>query len=255
MIPELLSYRRNPARCIEQIAEANEIVFFGTIVFLKYLKLGLRKPDSFRRVTVIVSDTCMIKNKNHVNNELLKIRNLNLLVMPDLIKYIMKGMKYRAYYQHIPKIYDVEKTGLFCHSPGLKLADDLKGTKFIQRSLIELGYPLTVLSGLSWIDCRIEKAKHKYFIDQIVDTKTYTGGIGKSGLEAMLSGCLTFSSGNVPDSTIPKPPVIWVNPGNFKNAVKMYLNDQKLYIEKVNKQRSWAERFTGKDYVLNLILS
>ena len=198
---------------LDELYNAKHLYLFGAMG-LKYLLNILpiiNKNLSDYKVTFFITDWWYIKDKK-LNNDtiyktLLTVKELEILVMPDLAPYVKKdSLSFRPYYQHLPfEMKDnISKYDNFTvvHSPGLKRSSDHKGTSIIEAVCKDLNVKLIVIENSTWNECIEIKKKGHIFIDQIItdkvrkeiDYKDYYGGVGKSGLEAMKCGILTIVS-------------------------------------------------------------
>ena len=260
MITNLVLYNQNKKKALTFLNEAEHIIVFGCIslykLFFMIRRSELKKLSDYKQITLILSDTTFIKQRHYFNSYIRNAGNIRVLIMPDLVPYLDKRTEFNYYYQYLavePKSYEKTKELSISHSPGLKYAEDAKGTQFIMNTL--KNYNLKVLCNMPWYECIEKKSESHIFIDQMVDTHSYKGGLGKSGLEAMLLGCLVITSGTKPlaTSNFQPPPVLFINPADLKSTVDYYI----LHLDKMNelikKQLKWANRYLTLDYVLNNI--
>ena len=81
------------------------------------------------------------------------------------------------------------------------------------------------------------------------------GGIGKSGLEAMLLKSLTFTSGEKISSNIEVAPYIKVNSQDeLYDKLLYYKKNTKIAKEIVERQYRWAIKYTNPNYLANEII-
>jgi len=111
--------------------------------------------------------------------------------------------------------------------------------------------------------CIALKATSHIFIDQVIYKNpqvpqsrwghkiTYNGGLGKSGIEAMLMGICTITGGVEPDTSewFPSPPVIWTSYDDFNMDMKRLIEDPDYRIKKAEDQKKWAEKYTSAEFV------
>jgi hypothetical protein len=84
----------------------------------------------------------------------------------------------------------------------------------------------------------------------------YYGGLGKSGLEAMLYGCLTITTG-YPAKTephFPPPPVLYIHPSQLRDTIDHYLFYEDERNELISLQQQWAQTYLSAGFVANNIL-
>lgn len=273
--PNLYSYLYHKKLVLNELYHAKHLFIFGAMG-LKYLLniLGsIKKKLSDYKVTFFITDWWYIKDKKINNDTIYKalknVKELENLVMPDLVPYVKRdGLSFRPYYQHIPiKMKDnISKYNEFTviHSPGLKRISDHKGTSIIKEVCKELNIKLIVIENRTWEESVEIKRKGHIFIDQIITDKVrqeinyndYYGGVGKSGLEAMKCGILTIVSG-YPGSLLgtsnhPPPPIDLVKDKNdLKKMISFYRNNPEYLKIKATEQKLYADKYTSFDFVLN----
>jgi hypothetical protein len=230
---------------------------------LKSNGLGLSR---FKKVTLLITDNEFLRSNNFFNKFLLNNSYIDVLIMPDLIGHLDKKISYRPYFQHIPfddKLVLLKSTNLtISHSPGLKYKSGIKGTPFISREL--KGYDLDIIHGESWSSCFRRKSMSHIFIDQMrVDNKKirkdgpgHAGGLGKSGLEAMLAGSLTITSGKalISEPFFENPPAVFIRPEELRVTVDFFANNESKLKELALKQQNWAKKYLSKQFVKSNIL-
>ena len=222
--------------------------------------------------SVVVTDSIYARDPERFNM-LFKMNRTRLHVMPDLACYLDQGQVYTPFYPYLGlEDYPIEKTRAvtIAHSPGRKLGNDMKGTSLITSKIAELGMPdqcFRVLSGLDWHECVRAKSFSHIFVDQLIDNtrniimsrinKSYQGGIGKSGIEAMLLKNVVISSGVQPDTLphFPPPPVEWVSLETFSETVREYMMDKPLREVTAEAQYSWARKYLSRDAVIDRLLA
>ena len=131
--------------------------------------------------------------------------------MPDLMRFCPSGT---PLYQPEPPLESVADDCRIVvgHSPGQRYPTRMgkKGTDAILRVVKSLQdhfeFEFDLMTGLSNADCLQLKRRCHIFIDKVVD---HTGGLGKSGLEALACGCAVVSSMQHTDAgDYPPPPVV-----------------------------------------------
>jgi hypothetical protein len=138
-----------------------------------------------------------------------------------------------------------------------------KGTQQILWTFKQLKLNYDIIMGRPWKECMIRKAKCHIFVDQISCQpddiwdlpKDWKGGLGKSGLEAMLLRCLTISRGNFQDYDIPKPPVVECLPETLKDILEVYVKDENKRLNKIKEQYEWAKTYLDPDFCAKRILN
>jgi hypothetical protein len=264
-------FNSNKKKSLEILSNTEHIIIFGTRSLIDILNVY---PNflKIRKITLIISDSDFILQNNFFNNFLLKNKKILIHIMPDKIPFINKKLEYKPYFQPIllPNIKIVKNKELtICHSPGHKLNNNTKGSDYILKNI--KNYNLNIITDKSWHDTLVEKSKSHIFIDQIFykgmvssHHKTnslfklgFKGGLGKSGLEAMLLECLTITSKQkiVTEPFFENPPILNCDETNLKKTIDYYINNQ----EKLNylsiKQKEWAKKHLDMEYVLNNILN
>ena len=147
------------------------------------------------------------------------------------------------------------------HSPFSKSKFREKGTGEIIKSTDKYNFDL--ITGVSWKECLIRKAKCHIFVDQIDNddrdkfkftTKGYVWpALGKSGLEAMHLGCLVITGGKGYDTDIPAPPVAWCD-GNFKEVLEYYIKNESERLKLATEGQAWALKYSTYDFAARNVL-
>jgi len=271
MFYDFITYVDNKEETLDYLKNAKELLLFGAkgVQYLLPILDKIKKKLADYKVTFLITDHWYFKdrylNNDRINTELKKCKDVKYLFMPDCLDFKADFIKeYDLYYQYLP-VHEMEtkKEIKVCHSAGLKVDTDEKGTSIIRKLCKELNIKLDVLSGLAWDKCVEKKAEAMIFIDQIINKSRaeqmkiegYSGGIGKSGLEAMKLGAVVLASGNlVGNKKLPKAPVILVNEANAKEKLQELLKLSKKELIKIGQiNKEWADKYTGFDFVLNNI--
>jgi hypothetical protein len=271
MFYDFITYVDNKEQTLEYLTNAKELLLFGA-KGVQYLlpildKIGKKLADY--KVTMIITDHWYFKDKylngDRINNALKQCKDVKYLFMPDCVKFKADFIKdYSLYYQYLPvPEFEIKKQLKVSHSAGLKVESDEKGTSIIRKLCKSLDIELDVLSGLAWNKCVEKKAEAMIFIDQIISNERakqmkidgYGGGIGKSGLEAMKLGGVVLTSGElVGNKTLPKAPIILINENNAKEKLTKILKLPKKELVSIGqKNKEWADKYTGFNFVLNNI--
>jgi len=147
------------------------------------------------------------------------------------------------------------------HSPFTQSKFREKGTE----EIIEVTdkYNFDLITGVSWKECLIRKAKCHIFVDQIDNhdrvkfkftNKNYVWpALGKSGLEAMHLGCLVITYGKGYDTDIPAPPVAWCH-GNFKEVLEYYIKNESERLKLAAEGQAWALKYSSYDFAAQQVL-
>lgn len=239
------------------LSKCKRLIIFGTI---SIFSINLQKYKN-RELILVITDSTFLKKNKSINNYLIKNSNIKVLIMPDLIPFIDKKIKYKPYFQHlsINTKEEIIKNDIltFSHSPGLKYKSDLKGSKFIEQTL--KGQNLIVIHNKTWSQCIDIKKKTHIFIDQmIINNKfKYSGGIGKSGLESMLlkNILITSSPPLITEPFFENPPSININPLELSLTVNTFIEDASKITDLSKKQFEWAKKHTSLEFVKNNILN
>ena len=167
---------------------------------------------------------------------LLKEFKPKVFVMPDQIKFV--GVPSLPTLQFIPQKERVEKYKEFTvsHSPRNRMKQDKKGANVIREAVKSLGMRFELITGKSVQEAIQIKGKSHVHVDQIVNMADgYKGGIGKSGLEAIMMGCAVITSG---DRHKFCPPVIYT-----KDLKKDLLKIKDTWEKRVEMQDKWFSKF------------
>lgn len=256
MIDNKFYLNKNNKLCLDILFKSKRIIVFGTIS-LNSINLSNYKD---KELILVITDSTFLKKNTNINNFLINNKNIKVLIMPDLIPFIDKKIKYKPYFQHIGidinqpmKKYE-ELT--FSHSPGLKYKSDLKGSRFIEDTLKD--QKLIVIRNKTWTECIDIKKKSHIFIDQmIINNKyKYAGGIGKSGLESMLLKNILITSAPplVTEPFFENPPSININPNKLRETIEGFIEDKDKIKTISNTQFEWVKKYTSLDFVKNNIL-
>lgn len=258
MIAKKFFINNQPKLCKDLLNKAKKIIIFG-VISLRHIDIS-----KYKDVTLIISDSnFLIKNKE--TNNLLLSQKVKVLIMPDLIPFLNSKINYKPYFQCIKIPFtSISKFPelTFCHSPGLKYKSNLKGSNFIEKTLYNKN--LIIIKNKNWNECVDIKSKTHVFIDQMIDNSintklkrlsNYKGGIGKSGLEAMLLKNLLITSAPslVTEPYFENPPSINIKPSELKNIINE-ITCIKDIEDLVQKQHEWARKYTSPSFVTKNIL-
>tara|TARA_B100001093_G_scaffold520232_1_gene613835 strand:- start:12055 stop:13989 length:1935 start_codon:yes stop_codon:yes gene_type:complete len=271
--PNLLNYIEHKTLILDELLNSKHLFLFGAmgIKYLIPILSIINKSLKDYNITFFLTDHWYIRDKklnnNTIYNELKKVENLKILVMPDMVPYIKNVFNYKIYYQCIPfnNYNNINKLNelTVAHSPGLKKNVDHKGTSIIEKVCNKLKIKLIIISGVSWEESVNIKKNCHIFIDQFITKKTreelqidYYGGIGKSGLEAMKCESLTITSGYNGSmlGTIehPSPPVdIVKSEDELYKLLLFYKNNPDIIKINAKEQKKYADKYTSFNFVLN----
>tara|TARA_B100001094_G_scaffold321924_1_gene370464 strand:+ start:350 stop:1249 length:900 start_codon:yes stop_codon:yes gene_type:complete len=256
MINNKFYLNNNKKLYLDILSKSKRIIVFG-VISLNSINLSNYKD---KELILVITDSTFLKKNTNINNFLINNQNIKVLIMPDLIPFIDKKIKYKPYFQHInidisQPIEKYEKL-TFSHSPGLKYKSDLKGSKFIEDTL--KNQKLIVIHNKNWLECIEIKKKTHIFIDQMVinNEYKYAGGIGKSGLESMLlkNILITSSPQLITEPFFENPSSISIKPNELKDTINNLIVNPDKMKEISQKQYEWAKKYTSLEFVKNNIL-
>lgn len=243
----------------DNIPVAKHYIFAGAGVLTK-----VNLEDLPGKKSVLITDSHYLSNTKTID-QLIERYDIQVHCMADLWKFCKHEKK--MYVHPFGKLR--ESTGSsdkfsICHSPYHKYYLNTKGSSEIQWAIDQLKTYYDIhykcLINMSWQDAIKAKAQCNFFVDQLAvgnhgGNAQYKGGIGKSGLEAMLMGLLTFSSGDVVESDIPCAPFVQVN-DKYELYKKMnyYINAGGELDSLKHKQITWSNKWTKPSTVINRIL-
>ena len=244
---------------INNIPKCEHYIFAGSGILsrIDVTKLQGRK-------TVLITDSHYLEDTKIID-KIIEDNNIEVFCMADLWKFCKFEKK--LFIHPFKKIdIEIQKNTNFtiCHSPYIKYNTNQKGSIQIQKAIdrfkkhYECVYDCVI--DKTWADSLKIKAKSHFFIDQIsvgnhYKQINYVGGIGKSGLEAMLLKSLTFTSGEKISSNIEVAPYIKVNSQDeLYDKLLYYKKNTKIAKEIVERQYRWAIKYTNPNYLANEII-
>ncbi len=261
MIKNKFFFKKNPRLCVNLIQKCKRLIIFG-VISLDNIKL---KKYRDKEIILIISDGRFFKENKKINNFLKNNPYIKVLIMPDKIPFLDKSIEYKPYFQHIniPPYEELNKFDelTFSHSPGLKYHSNLKGSKFIKKTLHD--QKLIIIRDKKWEDCIKIKEKTHIFIDQMVlkshgySKYGFKGGIGKSGLESMLlkNVLITSSPQLITEPFFENPPSISIKPNELRKTIEGFIDDPNKIKTISNNQYEWARVHTSEEFVKNNILN
>lgn len=243
------------------VPEADHYIFAGAGVLLRTDVAKLKGKK-----TVIITDSHYLSHTEEID-KIISDNDISVHCMIDLWEYCDAPNK-TEYFQPFNDLgVDIVKNEKLtvAHSPFSEYKMILKGTKYIKEALstvqenndIETDFIIDV----SWRESILRKVKCQFFVDQLVlethgGDLSYSGGVGKSGIEAMLLKCLVFSSGKSIDTGIPKPPYVEVNSvDELIEKLTHYIKNPLERDEKIEAQYQWAKKYTNVKYVVEKLLN
>lgn len=249
----------------DAIKEDNLIVIGA--VALKNISQKI-KDNAFSSVAVILSDSVFCRDHKWVN-DFVEQYNITVYAMPDITPFcnktpipVYQAMKIRQEAEEKP-----QDRLLISHSPNNPIKAITKGTPFIQKTLDKLkriyDFDYDIIMGSTMKDCIRRKSRSHIFIDQMIygnddvpqkrwgEEIKYHGGLGKSGIEAILLGCCVITGGEKPNTGpfFPPPPVVWSSYDTFYSDLKELIVYKKLRDHKTLTQSRWAERYLSFEFI------
>jgi len=214
-------------------------------------------------IKVILTDTYYVRNYQRLNEEFEKV-GAKVYAMQDLMRYRV-GLPTEIYYQPI-EIDDIEvvKNQKFtiCHSPGVKSKTNQKGTIQITETINRYiannnNATYSLITDASYKECLLEKSKSHLFVDQLPPDNDYgyMGGVGKSGLEAMLLGSVVLTKGeigNYNEETYPEAPIqVFQSEQELYKAIDFFQQNPEVLKFIAEVQQAWARNFINYEFVAN----
>jgi hypothetical protein len=223
-------------------------------------------PDIFREggnpdVTVILTDS-EYRTYHQLYNKILK--NYRVFAMPDL--GTLYPHPHKVFYHPYEGNGQYEKHSelTIAHSPSNEKKAILKGTIIITDIVNalheELGVKYDLIVGETWREAIRRKSRAHLFVDQVIDKNRFgwSGGLGKSGVEAMAAGVLTFTSGMeglFPQNQIPKPPVVNVTADTLHDQLLYYIKHEDERIALAKEQQDWVKKYLNYEYQSEYLIS
>jgi hypothetical protein len=244
---------------INNIPKADHYIFAGSGIMTRIDISSLKG-----RKTVILSDSHYLQDTEQIDS-IIEKENIEVFCMADLWEFC-KFEKRMYIHPFLDFNLEIIKSSNFsiCHSPYSKINTNQKGSLNIERAVskLKLTYPLDYIciTDNTWEETLKIKSTAHYFIDQLSQGNHYShlgykGGVGKSGLEAMLLGCLTFCGGVKVDSDLEPAPFIKVNNENdLYEKMIYYKKNETLAKEIINRQYNWAIENTNAKVIAERIL-
>jgi len=217
-----------------------------------------RKP---KRATIIVTDGGFMRRSEYYNKA---FKNYRLFCHPCKIQFATIPAK-ECYQplgdltEFVPKIKKNNKLSVG-HSPFSEINARWKGTEQIVKTVNKFNVEFNLITGrINWDKCLYIKSKCHIFVDQIDhfdgDRFGWRGGIGKSGLEAMLLDCLVICRGKHPGVNIPPPPIAWCTKEDFEDVLDFYIHNPKERNEKIIAQKEWALKYLSYEFGARNVLA
>lgn len=198
-------------------------------------------------VKVILTDR-FYREHSEILNAMFNAMDIEVFCMPDLYHLTDNA---QLFYQPFRFNIEIQKSQKFtiCHSPYSESKSLEKNTKLIKGIIdsIKLDFNFDLIMRLPWNEALVRKSKSHITIDQLREGD-YIGGVGKSGLEAMLLQSVVFSSGKPVSKNIPAPPVIWCNKNTLKNRLIHCIEHHTEWEYWIEEQRKWALKYLSYEF-------
>lgn len=262
-----LRINNNAIYCGDNTENINndDITIITTMALMKISKRI--EKHHFNRVNFIASDTHSHKeymwwNKFVIDN------NIHVYIMPDLEPFCF--VDYKPIYQYI-KINNkliVPKSDrlLITHSPRSENKYIAKGSNAIINVIKKLqkkyDFDFKLIMNLTVDNAIREKSMSHIFIDQLIYKNTeinqkrfggkiiYNGGLGKSGIEAMIMNCCTITGG-IPPQTLPHfecPPITWTSYDKFYEDLENLIINETKRNKQIEEQNKWLSLYHNKEF-------
>lgn len=218
-----------------------------------------------RAVALLITDSNLLYNKEQLNRIYGKIAPARIFAMPDLIPHVETAPALpiwpavpAALCASLAETRPDRATPLLGHSPSMKERFDQKGTEFILDVVKRNGLEIDLITGLAYEAALERKSQVDIFIDQVSYQKysaEWTGGIGKSGLEALACGCALITSGELADTAphFPMPPVAMVDRDTFEPALLRLIEEHAALKARAAESRDWVEQCASPRAVVDFI--
>jgi len=237
--------------------ESNGIIIVGAGMYKRLQQyLSTSSHDS---ITIIITDSWFMHESDFFND---KFKDYNVFATSCKMPF-RSGYPTKEYYQPFD-LSDIEivknRTLTLSHSPFTQSKFLQKGTDYIINAT--KNYNFDLITGVSWDESINRKAKSHIFIDQIDYDNPYhkgeiewDGGIGRSGLEAMLLDCLVISRGKFTGIDIPAPPIVWCDKNSLGDILKHYAYSIEERNKVISLQKEWALKYLNSEYQAKRILN
>lgn len=238
-----------------ELNQADEIIILGAISF-GALRNDIRGFDDLvkrKKTKIIITGTYYFLRPQECNR-LYKQLGLIVYCMPGLLKY-RQNLPTIPYYQPFDlKNYPIKKNDelTICHTPYHSTKLQIKGSHYINKIIKQL--PMKVryefIMNKSWEGTLKIRSQSHITIDMIIKVGNYTGGIGKSGLEALwLKSALITTGNSFTSKYFNSPPVIFTTIENFKQDLLDLIEDKDYREDQIKFQRKWAEKYLSYEFV------
>lgn len=203
------------------------------------------------------------------NQKRIKESGLNVFVQPHKKKYL-GDIEAHCWYPPIPLMEDnasPESNISIGHTPGKENRWHWKGTTYIKKTFAALeqkhkDIKCEILGETPHKECCERRRDWHIFVDQVCNAhdvpgqKQYYGGLDKSGLEGMATGCAVITSGGplVFGDDFPRPPVIVTGHAQLQFVLDSLVQDSDRIKEMGDKSREWVRKYCSPEFVASRIL-
>jgi hypothetical protein len=217
------------------LIDAPYLVPSGELITIGFDALKFMQPElhRFTNHRHIISESASMGNCVE-SNSLMRKNKCKVFAMPDKEKYI--DLPWTPAFQFTEIRPRVRKYDYFTvsHSPRNSRKQSRKGSDKIKEVVESLGLRYELITNMSHAQAVEKKGKSHIHIDQWLEGD-YKGGLGKSGLEAIMMGCAVITSG---DKHKFSPPITYSK--DLKNDILRLVN---TWEQQVAEQDKWFKDF------------
>ena len=239
----------------KKIKECDLLIIAATSP-LKWIQNQFNSLDILKdkNVKIVIGDSPYCINHKKLN-KIFEKYNIEVFIMPDITDWC--SIKYKPYYPptQIIKNPTTYKSSPFIitHIPGQKLKTNRKGSNEIKNMLDKLSSKYNdvqvIIQGTTkWKELIRIKQNTTLYIDQLVKGNKmsnpsrfgsieYEGGLGKNGIESMMLGIPTLTSGTGIGDGLPME---WINMKNFEDTVCKFIENRNLLEDYRIAQQKWV---------------
>jgi hypothetical protein len=225
-------------------------------------------PRAFvgKKVRILIGDSRYCLERDRYNDMLEGIgvsvwkSAAKLFVMPDIAKYCT--VPYKIFYPPFTLTGISTNPGIeliVSHLPGEKYESDAKGTSLIKKAIENLhelyNFTFITFGSVHHTAAIYTKQRSMLYIDQLIEdnrfgSDTYKGGLGKSGIEAMMLGIPVVTSGESTDDL----PMKWINKDNIEDVIGGFMANFGLLDDYRQEQYKWVLKNCSDVAVANRIM-
>ncbi|WP_420335123.1 hypothetical protein [Roseibium sp.] len=233
----------------------------------KLVRKGAQKLGPNRSkgaVSLLVTDSFLLSTNPETNELYNLFPEVTLFVMPDLIPFVERKKKIPFYplVEVKCKEEQVDKTNdvLVGHSPSSEKRYKQKGTDFILEVFNRNDIRHDLISGLDYQTSLLRKSALDIFVDQMAPQKfkglSWSGGLGKSGLEAMALGCAVITSGHLAETEpyLPLPPVLFTDRADFEEKLNSLVKDPEEVRRLGKNAQDWIAQYATPEAMVDHLL-